>query len=80
MTGLEAVIRVWARDGRGEDESRVCVWGGHPGAGNYRPPSGLAWPAGAGTMHMAAAELGRGSGTVLAETTTYPPGPNPQGP
>lgn len=31
-------------------------------------------------MHLVAAELGCGSGTVLAETTTYPPGPNPQGP
>lgn len=56
----------------------VCVCVGHPGAGNYRPL--LALPAGAGTVHLAAAELGRGSGTVLAETTTYQPGPNPQGP
>lgn len=69
-------MTVWAWDGRGQDERRV--WGAPSGPRNYRPlPACRVRP---GTVHLAAGGRGRGSGTVLAQTPTCPPGSNPRGP
>lgn len=76
MTGREAVMTVWAWDGRGQDERRV--WGAPSGPRNYHPLA--ACRAGPGPCTWRRTGGGAEAGRSWHRTPACPPGSHPRGP